>query len=109
MNLKDAKDQIEREHAELTGTEKIKAIKTLRSQSEAAKKDGTADQWSSVARSWGFVAAVFIGMRALAWAVWDVPFDAPHWYDALFVVQLIFGVALVTRAYKRHRDVSPPR
>ncbi|MFF8531899.1 hypothetical protein ACN6K9_004238 [Streptomyces sp. SAS_267] len=99
---------------ELTGSEKIKAIKALRSQSEAAKKDGTAQAgktgpWPSVAESFGIVATVLIGMRALAWAVWDVPFNAPHWSDVLFVVQLAFGVALVSRAYKRRRDASPLR
>ncbi|MFD6549051.1 hypothetical protein [Streptomyces sp. NPDC058398] len=114
MHLKDAKDQIEREHPELTGTEKIKALKALRSQNEAANKDGTAQagkthRWPSVAESFGIVATVIIGIRALAWAVWDVPFNAPHWSDALFVVQLAFGVALVCRAYKRRRDASPPR
>ncbi|MFF1398057.1 hypothetical protein ACFVZD_30120 [Streptomyces sp. NPDC058287] len=114
MNLKDAKDQVEREHPELTAAEKIKAIKALRDQSNAAKKDGTAHaeetgQWPSVAGSWRFVAVVIIGMRALAWAVWGVPFDAPHWYDVLFVVQLIFGVVLISGAYKRRRDASPPR
>ncbi|WP_037626502.1 hypothetical protein [Streptomyces aureus] len=114
MNLIDAKDQIEREHPELTGTERIKAIKALRSQSEAAKKYGTAQagetgQWPSFAESWGIVAIVIIGMRALAWAVWGVAFDAPHWSGVFFVVQLVFGVALVSRAYKRRRDASPPR
>ncbi|WP_037628717.1 hypothetical protein [Streptomyces aureus] len=114
MHLKDAKDQIEREHPDLTGTEKIKAIKTLRSQSEAAKKDGTAQagksgRWPSVAESWGIVATVIIGMRALAWAVWGVPLNAPHWSDVLFVVQLILGVALVSRTYIRRRDASTPR
>ncbi|MER5402122.1 hypothetical protein [Streptomyces sp. NPDC002599] len=114
MHLKDAKDQIEREHPELTGTEKIKAIKALRSQSEAARKDSTAQtgkaaRWPSVAESWGIVATVIIGMRALAWAVWGVPFNAPHWSDVLFVVQLTLGVALISRAYKRRRDASPPR
>ncbi|MEK0097231.1 hypothetical protein WDA79_01700 [Streptomyces sp. A475] len=111
MNLTDAKDQIERERPELTGTEKIKAIKALRSQSEAARKHGTAQaagtgRRPSIAESWGFVATVVIGMRALAWAVWGVPFDAPLWYDVLYVVQLIFGVALVSRAYKRRRDTA---
>ncbi|WP_326783075.1 hypothetical protein [Streptomyces sp. NBC_00151] len=114
MHLKDAKDQIEREHPELTGTERIKAIKALRSQSEAANKDGTAQagkarRWPSVAESLGIVSTVIIGMRALAWAVWDVPFNAPHWSDALFAAQLAFGVALVSRAYKRRRDAAPPK
>ncbi|MGW5274065.1 hypothetical protein ACWEQP_16035 [Streptomyces sp. NPDC004044] len=114
MDLKDAKDQVEREHPELTGAEKSKAIKALRDQSNAAKKDGTTQadesgQWPSVARSWGFVATVIIGMRALAWAVWGVPFDSPHWYDVLFVAQMIFGAVLISGAYKRRRDASPPR
>ncbi|OIJ66078.1 hypothetical protein [Streptomyces mangrovisoli] len=103
MDLKDAKDRIECEHPELTGTQKTKAIKALRS--EAAKRHGT---WPSAAESWGFVAAAFIGMRALARSVWGVPFDAPHWYDALFAVQLIFGLALVARAYRRRRNPSSP-
>ncbi|MFE4698715.1 hypothetical protein ACFRIC_16775 [Streptomyces sp. NPDC056738] len=105
MDLKDAKDHIEREYPELTGTEKIKAIKALRSQTVRA---GGTGQWPSVAESWGLVATAFICMRALAWAEWGVPFDARHWYDVLYVVQLVFGVVLLTRAYKRRRDASPP-
>ncbi|MFF8536483.1 hypothetical protein ACN6K9_008366 [Streptomyces sp. SAS_267] len=41
--------------------------------------------------------------------MWGIPFDASHWSDVLFGVQLVFGVALVSRAYKRRRDASPPR
>ncbi|WP_037623102.1 hypothetical protein [Streptomyces aureus] len=108
MNLKDAQEQIECQHPELTGAEKTKAIKRLRSQSEAAKKTQTGEtgRWPSVAESWGSAAAVIFGIRALAWAVWSVPFDAPGWYDALFGVQLILGVALVTCAHRRRQGTS---
>ncbi|MFI0897067.1 hypothetical protein [Streptomyces sp. NPDC020983] len=50
MNLKDARDQVEREHPELKGTARMLAIKALRDQSDAvagAKEDPQAATKSS--------------------------------------------------------------
>ncbi|WDO09961.1 hypothetical protein ME763_32240 [Streptomyces murinus] len=43
MRLKDARDQVEREHPELTGTARIEAIKALRDAAAGQEKEAVAD------------------------------------------------------------------
>jgi hypothetical protein len=104
VNLRDAKEQIEREHPELTGTAKLQAIKALREQAAANETQPEQDETpkpATVGESWVALAIVFIGMRGIAWAVWGSPTAGPVWYDVLYVVLLVTGIAAVAGAYRR--------
>lgn len=119
MNLRDAKDQIEREHPELTGTAKIVAIKELRERSAAAAKAvpdtggqaGTtvpedasaADQptQAGVGEAWLALLLVAGGMRLLAWGIWGSFAAEPSWYDVLYAVLFVTAAGGLVSAYRR--------
>lgn len=108
MNLRDAKDQIERDHPELGGTAKIEAIKELRAQAAAAEaarksdeKEETPPTPATVTEGWIALVAVVIGMRLLAWGIWGSINAGPTWYDVLYVVLFAGSVAGLIGAYRR--------
>lgn len=112
MGLKEIKDQVERDHPDWDGGQKLAEIRRLR---KAEKTQRDADKPSekttedtdkkpapaSIGEAWAFLAAIAVGMRLIGWAIWGDPFDEPHWYDALHAGLVIVGISAVVGAYRR--------
>jgi hypothetical protein len=103
VNLRDAKEQVEREQPHLTGTAKIEAIKALREQAKAAepREEKPAPKPAGIGEAWAFLALVVIGMRVVSYFVWGGVMAQPHWYDVLYVVMLIAAISGLVSAYRK--------
>ncbi|MFJ5644040.1 hypothetical protein [Streptomyces sp. NPDC093223] len=120
MNLRDAKEQVERDQPHLTGTAKVQAIKALRDQARAsgtwkaksdrkpepAPKPEPVEKVTSVGAAWLGLLVVIVVTQVVGYLAWGSPLDEPHWYDVLHLFLLIAAVVGVVDAHRKRNRRS---